>query len=123
MGLDAATLALKENCITSLQLLSDRHLAVVPESLQKKQEEEKLAARREKRRLRREAVIAVEETPHEVEVAKVQRQQKRLLRDKKRCEFKIRVEFDMKLHSMSIDEMLRHDVYPSAADYSPVKES
>ena len=76
MGLDAATLALKENCITSLQMLSDRHLAVVPESLQKRQEEERLAARREKRRLRREAVIAIEETPHEVEVAKVQRQQK-----------------------------------------------
>jgi hypothetical protein len=107
MGLDAATLALKENCITSLQMLSDRHLAVVPESLQKRQEEERLAARREKRRLRREAVIAIEETPHEVEVAKVHKQQKWLLRDKKRCEMRIRAEYEMKLHSMSIEEMLR----------------
>jgi hypothetical protein len=44
MGLDAASLALKENCITSLQMLSDKHLGNLPVVLSKKQEEEKLAA-------------------------------------------------------------------------------
>ena len=40
-----------------------------------------------------------------------------MLRDKKRCEVRVRAEYEMKLHSMSIEEMLRQDAYPSAADY------